>query len=43
MSKTKLGYNYLLQDKNDEDLYSLNSSISELMKTNSTLNKFKSI
>lgn len=38
-----LGYSYQLQSKNDEKLYSLNESISELMESNDTLKQFESI
>lgn len=39
----KLGYSYLISERNNEKLYSLNQSIEDLMKSNDILKQFSSI
>lgn len=39
----KLGYSYLINERNSEKLYSLNKSIESLMESNDILKQFKSI
>lgn len=39
----KLGYSYLINERNSEKLYSLNKSIESLMESNDVLKQFKSI